>query len=763
MPSYCNVASCIGICVPEKFTLEEIMLKKYGLACLVAGMQLMLAMLPQDAMAQSDVNLARLENVMKRIRAGEPVKVAFIGGSITTGYATSPPEEKGWAAQVGRWLQQQAPTGKVEIQNLGISGTDSAAAAQRVYEQAIVTHADLVFVEFGVNDQWLDAQVRKLSFEGLLRQLLKAPAHPAVVTLHLTQQGNRERDAVQEQLRIARHYQLLSIDFGAWVDAQAKAGNVSWKTLYDEPIHPNQSGHDAIARAVIASLELAERPSTATPKSAGELPLPLYGDDFEYVRNLGNHDVRPYFNHGFTRGGDVHEEWQRRPGGGKEGWVSEQDDASMSFLVYGRQIGIFHAESEHYRNLEAWVDEQAPVLLREQNPERHGYLGWAYTPVGRDLEPGAHLLHVRMQKDTWAGSGRSAGIVSIMSAGIGLPYAPAFEFDNGQSKSHLIGADNPDLLYVGRFDNADHKAPAMAWSGSEIRARFTGRNLTLRFEALSGANYFNVSVDGRNYRLDLERGSSSDYRLKVVLAPGEHDLSIVKRSEAYFSQARFHGLLLDADAKLAARPAARPLRLEFYGDSITAGACNGDSDNDQYEDMSTHDGTRAYGAITARNLGADYVGIAVSGTGVVRSWNEVLLPEVFDRVAPQADSPRADFSGRSPDVVVINLGQNDFGLPQSRSEPFPADFETKYIEFIKKLRALYPDARIVCTLGGMSGWRNSPELLHAFEQAVHKLQVDDRKIWLYRFKAYTDNHPRIDTHELLATELTRFLREEVLK
>ena len=57
----------------------------------------------------------------------------------------------------------------------------------------------------------------------------------------------------------------------------------------------------------------------------------------------------------------------------------------------------------------------------------------------------------------------------------------------------------------------------------------------------------------------------------------------------------------------------------------------------------------------------------------------------------------------------------------------------------------------------------SPELLHAFEQAVHKLQVDDRKIWLYRFKAYTDNHPRIDTHELLATELTRFLREEVLK
>jgi lysophospholipase L1-like esterase len=316
---------------------------------------------------------------------------------------------------------------------------------------------------------------------------------------------------------------------------------------------------------------------------------------------------------------------------------------------------------------------------------------------------------------------------------------------------------------VGRFATPGRQAPVLVWSGSEIRARFTGTSLGLSFEALYGASYFNVTVDGKTWRLELEPGSTQDYRLKAVLSPGEHELSIVKRSEAMFSQARLLGLLLAPDAGLAGKPAPRPLRLEFYGDSITAGACNGDKEEDQYEDLSTHDGTRAYGAITARRLGADYVGIAVSGTGIVASWNKVVLPDVFDRVEPRSDAPRSDFSGRAPDVVVINLGQNDFGFSASRGEPFPADFGKRYVAFVKSLRALYPGACIVCTSGGMSGWRNSPELVDAFDHALKTLKAGDAKVWSYRFKAYTDNHPRIDTHELLADELTRFLREEVLK
>jgi lysophospholipase L1-like esterase len=200
----------------------------------------------------------------------------------------------------------------------------------------------------------------------------------------------------------------------------------------------------------------------------------------------------------------------------------------------------------------------------------------------------------------------------------------------------------------------------------------------------------------------------------------------------------------------------------FYGDSITAGACNGDKGEDQYADMSTHDGSRAYGALVARRLNADYIGIAVSGTGVTRSWNEILLPEVAGLVAPQVNAPAINAADRTPDLVLINLGQNDFGYPQSQNEPFPSDFTARYVAFVQQLRVRYPNARIICLMGGMTGWRNSPDLSRGFKSAVQQLQQTDRQLWSYTFVADTDSHPRIDTHERMATELVKFLRQEVL-
>lgn len=714
----------------------------------------------------------QLVQALARLQAGGTIKLAAIGGSITTGYAAQPPQQRGWAASVANWLQQQAQRagGRVEFLNLGASGTDSAAAAQRVRAQAIDTAADIVIVEFGVNDQWLDPRVRPRSYEGLIRQLLKAPNRPAVVALHLTQQGNQPRDAVEEHLRIARHYGLTSIDFGSWMQRRAALGEVRWETLYDEPVHPNQEGHGVIAAAVIEALGAAWR-EARMPWSAAEaraLPAPLHSADFEFVSELGNGDAEPYANRGFKRGSDVHEEWRSLPGGAREGWVSDADDAVMSFLVYGRQIGLFHSESKHYRNLEAWVDDRPPVELHTHNATRQGYLGWAYAPVGVDLEDGAHLLHVRMRRDGFAGSGRSAGVVSIMTAGL-QPAAPAgrasaFEIDPDRAATlQHVGATDPRYAYVGRFDRELPDAPLAAWSGSEIRARFTGRRLGLRFAGATGPAFYSVTIDGQVHRLALQRDAKHDYVLAASLPPGEHEVSIAKRTEGAFSQARFMGLLLEPGAQLLPRPADRPLRLEFYGDSITAGACNGDAEADQYEDLSTHDGTRAYGAVAARRLGADYVGIAVSGTGITHSWNDVLMPAVFDRVAPSASAPRADFSGRAPDVVLVNLGQNDFGFPDSQGQPFPKDYTERYVAFVKRLRALYPKARIVCLLGGMSGWRHSSELLQGFKSAVATLRRDDPAVWSYVFEAYTDNHPRIDTHDVLAQELVDFLRRDVLK
>jgi len=480
----------------------------------------------------------------------------------------------------------------------------------------------------------------------------------------------------------------------------------------------------------------------------------------EFTKLLMGDTLKPYQSHGFERGGEVHPEWT----GQQPGWVTKADDAEASFLVYGGEIAVFHAESEHYRNLEARVDDGPWVTLQGQVPERRGNLGWHYSVVARDIEPTAHLLHVRVKRDEWAGSGRPASLLAIMSAGLYPPALRTSDFVREALPGKLIAPDDAKLHWIGRIGSAAG-GKLLAWSGSELRARFTGRQLGLSFKSTHwGTSHFTVEIDGRRHWLAAPGNASSDWALREPLAEGEHELRLVKRTEAPMAETVFLGLRLSQGGQLLAPPPARALKLEFYGDSITAGACNGDVADDQYEDLYPHDGTRAYGAVTAARLGADYVGIAVSGIGITATWGELLMPQIWDRYAPRLDAAVAPPDARAPDVVLLNLGQNDHGFPASKGQSIAPDFGERYLAFVRQLRGRYPKARIVLLMGGMSAPREQPAIPHAVQRAVQTLRAEgDAKVWSYRFEAFAWAHPRIDVHAQMAEELTRFLKDEVLK
>src|SRR5690606_24705653 len=65
-----------------------------------------------------------------------------------------------------------------------------------------------------------------------------------------------------------------------------------------------------------------------------------------------------------------------------------------------------------------------------------------------------------------------------------------------------IVANHPHLLYMGRIDCSTPLAPAFAYPGISIRARFEGDALDLKLEDFGGGtqqdtNYYDISIDGR--------------------------------------------------------------------------------------------------------------------------------------------------------------------------------------------------------------------------------------------------------------------------
>jgi lysophospholipase L1-like esterase len=321
----------------------------------------------------------------------------------------------------------------------------------------------------------------------------------------------------------------------------------------------------------------------------------------------------------------------------------------------------------------------------------------------------------------------------------------------------LVPPDHQGLEWTGRIDRSNPKALVLIWQGTELRCSFTGTRIGFLFGKGRERNFFNAAIDGQIHVIKIGDDAEAAYAPAEKLPQGKHELILYKRSEAAMGQAPFLGLLLEPGAEILPKPQKRTLKLEFYGDSITAGACDEDPGADQYDDLSTHNHYRSYGAITARNLGAESVSISVSGIGICESWDPRVMGQIWDRLYCDPEGRPWDFSGPEPDAVIINLGQNDFGFPDFHWKPFPPDFRKRYVDFVRGIRARYRGARIFCVLGGMRCYEESPALRGAFDGALGELAREDALVSSYVFKAWAPGHPRVDVHERMANELTALI------
>jgi len=334
-------------------------------------------------------------------------------------------------------------------------------------------------------------------------------------------------------------------------------------------------------------------------------------------------------------------------------------------------------------------------------------------------------------------------------------------------KEIKVAFDREEVYYEGRIaKNKEIGASVIHWPGSSVSLQFEGKAISAILEDQNGENYFTVVVDGEQTSvLHLSKGKK-EYVLADSLSLGKHIVALHKRNDWGYGKTLFYGFEVTG-AKIFAIE-AKKMCIEFYGDSITVGYGNEDTTG---EDKSTGDVTnnyKAYGAVTARNLDAEYSCIAHSGIGIMVSWHNLIMPEEYYRFDPNEETSQWDFSSKEPDIVVINLFQNDSWLVKKpKNDQFirrfgllaPTKEQTieSYASFVKTIRSKYTNAKIVCMLGNMDITENSSKWPNYVKEAVAR--IGDAKIYTI-FAPYKESpgHPKVDEQKRIADTLTAFIK-----
>jgi len=312
--------------------------------------------------------------------------------------------------------------------------------------------------------------------------------------------------------------------------------------------------------------------------------------------------------------------------------------------------------------------------------------------------------------------------------------------------ANTILPTNPNIQYIGRFDNTNPLSPKMSWTASQIVAKFQGTSIKLIMNSLA-TTYFNLSIDNIKSVLTATTGNNI-YTLASGLKDTIHTVTLFKRESPWQSQ-NFNGFVLD-DGKMLVNPPVRKIRkIEFYGDSQTQGAQAEVSNYGNDMGSAIYDNAfNSYAGITARALRAEYVCIARSGATLSPYSSKVNIPSIFHRTGTDSISSTLwDFSNWQSDVVCVNLGEND--------SPFPTDFSARYVSFVNKIRAKYPNAYVFLLFGPMSQ-AAGVTVPNSIQDAVNILNAQgDKKVYFLKFsKTLTHSgHPRVADHLACAKEL----------
>lgn len=238
-------------------------------------------------------NNFRVKRVLEKLRAGEDVAIAYLGGSITQGAGAVPIQEMCYARRSFEALRERyAGGGHTRYIKAGVGGTPSQLGMLR-YDRDITRDGavspDLVVVEFAVNDEGDETQ--GVCYESLVKKILDQPQKPAVILLFSVFANDWN---LKDRLApIGYRYQLPMVDVLEAVSPQftlpRDGGRVLSKRQYFYDVfHPSNLGHKIMSDCLLYLIDRLDR-QQVMEEPRMEVP-PYYGADYAGVRLLDGKD-----------------------------------------------------------------------------------------------------------------------------------------------------------------------------------------------------------------------------------------------------------------------------------------------------------------------------------------------------------------------------------------------------------------------------------------------------------------------------------------
>ncbi|AMR33026.1 electron transporter RnfD [Mucilaginibacter sp. PAMC 26640] len=325
------------------------------------------------------------------------------------------------------------------------------------------------------------------------------------------------------------------------------------------------------------------------------------------------------------------------------------------------------------------------------------------------------------------------------------------------------------IHYMGRVAYRD-SAAVLTWSASSVVILFDGTGAKATLQDESGYDYVTVLVDDKVVNTIRPETIKKEYNLISGLPSGPHKLELFKRTEYDMGRLLFYKFTLDGTSKLLPPPVYKH-RIEFYGNSITCGYAIEDLEKKDRGTFEFENGFKSYATITARHFNSDLSIIAKSGIGITVSWFNYVMPDIYNLTDAKLPASFWDFTQYTPEVVVVNLFQNDSWIVrQPENEQFKARFGGKapdpdfiinaYQNFIGNIRSKYPSATIICALGSMDATKKGSAWPGYIKKAVSDLK-DKKVVTCFFTYKDTSGHPSAEEQQIMADQLISFIHKKM--